>query len=99
MDFITGTLQMAAVILSVIAGGIALTMFEISKKELKAWRILIIVLILFAIEEIIGAFNNFGVFQNIYLRHVIPSLMLGLLVFALTVAIIDKNKLQGVKAR
>lgn len=83
-DYITGVLQIATVFLSIIAGLLALTLFNHSKrKDLRAWRILIIVLVLFAVEIIFGALRSFGIFSTPYLTHVIPSFILGFLIWAL----------------
>lgn len=84
IDYITGVLQIANVFLAVVAGLVAATLFEVSKrKELLAWRPLIIVLILFAVEEIVGALRSFGIWSTPYLTHVIPSFVLGFLIWAL----------------
>ncbi len=83
--WLLGIAQLAAVFLSIIAGIIALTMFKQSrqKKYLRSWTLLIIVLVLFAVVEAIGALREFGVYSIPWLRHVIPSLMLLILIMAL----------------
>ena len=84
VDFITGMLQIANVFLAVVAGVIASTIFKVSKKKLlKAWRPLVIVLILFAVEEIVGSLKSFGIFSTPYLTHIIPSFILGFLIWSL----------------
>ena len=84
VEYITGVLQIANVFLAIVAGLIAATLFEASKeKQLLAWRPLVIVLILFAVEEIFGALRSFAIFSTPWITHVIPSFILGFLIWAL----------------
>ncbi len=84
VEYIPGVLQIAAVFLSVVAGLIAATLFEISKKkDLIAWRPLAIALVLFALEEIVKALRSFGIWSTPYLTHVIPSFILVFLIWSL----------------
>lgn len=85
MDYLEGLLKIANVFLSIIAGIIAITLFKASnqRKHLKPWKILIIVLVLFAIQEILGALRAFDIFESPYLTHIIPTAMLGLLIITL----------------
>ena len=48
-----------------------------------AWRMLIISLVLFTIEEVLGGLKTFGVYSTPYLTHVIPSFILAFLIGAL----------------
>jgi len=84
-DWVYGIATITAVALSIIAGIIALGLFERSsaKKHLNAWKPLIIVLVLFAFEEVFGALKIFGVWSTPWLTHVIPSFMLVFLIAAL----------------
>ena len=85
-EWIYGIAALTAVFLSIIAGIIALSMFKISteKKYLAAWVPLIAGLVFFAIEEIVGALKVFGIWQQLpWLRHVLPSLILVLFIWAL----------------
>ena len=84
-DWIYGITQIAAVILSLIAGAIAISLFRaaVRRKSLGAWRFLSITLILFAFEEVLGTLQVFGVYQTPYLTHVVPTLILGFLIAAL----------------
>lgn len=84
--FYIGVLQLTVVFLSIAAGIIATTLFRISHEHelLKAWKTLIIVLVLFAIVEIIGVLDAFDIWRDInFLRHIIPSIMLGFLIVAI----------------
>lgn len=84
IGYIEGILKLANVFLSVIAGIIAISLIKHShkKKYTNAWYILIIVLVLFAVQEILGALRAFQIFSTPYLTHIVPTLMLGLLIWA-----------------
>ncbi|MBI4141492.1 hypothetical protein HY484_01050 [Candidatus Woesearchaeota archaeon] len=88
-DWVYGIAQIAAVILSIIAGLIAVQLFTAAqrKKSLLAWKTLSIVLILFAIEEVLGTLSVFGIYRHPFLTHIIPTFMLGLLIAALVTQI------------
>ena len=77
-DFIYGIAQFAAAFLSVVAGLIALSMFQISHKQklLRAWKFLIIALVLFAVQEVIGALDAFGLYNYVWETHVLVSILL-----------------------
>ncbi len=57
------------------------------KKELKPWRVLIIVLFLFMIQEILGALRAFAIWDPQYLTQLVPTAMLGLLIYAIAMQI------------
>ena len=84
-DWIYGIAQLAAAFLSIIAGVIALSMFRAARQQkiLSAWKLIIIALVLFTIEEILGALKTFGVYSTPYLTHVVPSFILAFLIAAL----------------
>ena len=46
------------------------------QKNLHSWRYLIIALILFAIEEVVGALKTFGIYETPHLTHVLPFFIL-----------------------
>ena len=94
LDNLYGTLQIAVVLLSITAGIIALSLFKRAWKKgpLAAWRPLIFVLILFAVEETLGALKAFGIYSSPFLTHIIPSVMLGLLITALLMEIGIKKR-------
>jgi len=87
VQYIEGILKIANLFLAVVAGIIALTLFKASKKQLAPWRILIIALIFFAVQEILGALRAFNIYESPYLTHIIPTAILGLLIFALVLQI------------
>lgn len=84
-DWVYGIANITNVFLSVIAGIIAISLFEKTsqRKYLSAWQPLLIALILFAIEEIVGALKIFGIWSTPWLTHVIPSFILVFLIAAL----------------
>jgi len=84
-EFLAGVLQIANVFLSVVAGVLAITLFKAAfkKKEMKAWKPLIVVLILFAIVEVFGALNAFGIYVTAHMTHLLASLVLAFLLYSL----------------
>ncbi|MBI4149376.1 hypothetical protein HY491_02930 [Candidatus Woesearchaeota archaeon] len=91
---IDGIIQIAVIFLSVVAGGTALSLFRTSHKVsyLKPWRPLIIGLVLFAVEEVLGALAAFSIYRSPFLTHVIPSAILLILMYALFLQIIEAQK-------
>ena len=86
-DWVYGSGQIGAVVLSIVAGIIALSMFKLAreKKLLRAWRYLIWALVLFAIVESVGALRTFGIWSTPWLTHVLVSIILALLIAAIVV--------------
>src|SRR3989344_2615976 len=84
-DWVYGIAILTAVILSFIAGLLALSLFHKStqRRHLSAWRPLIFALVLFTAEEVFGALKVFGVWSTPWLTHVIPSFILIFLIAAL----------------
>jgi len=84
-DWVYGIAVLTAVFLSFIAGYTALSIFKHSgqHKYLQAWRPLIIALIIFAIEEAVGALKIFGIWSTPWLTHVLPAFILVFLIAAL----------------
>jgi len=84
-DWVYGITTLTVVFLSIIAGFIAITMFETTRqrKYLAAWKYLLVALILFAIEELVGTIKIFGIWSTPWLTHVIPSFILVFLIAAL----------------
>jgi len=77
-EWIYGIAQFSAGFLSVVAGIIALSLFKSARenKILRSWRFLIIGLVLFAVEEVIGALKTFGIYETPHLTHIIPFFIL-----------------------
>ena len=97
IDFVTGVLQVANVFLAIVAGLFAATLFEISKKkELRAWIPLALALIFFTLEEIFGGLRSFAIYSNPWVTHIIPSIILGLLIYSL---ILQINVLKEVRKK
>lgn len=88
-DWVYGISQISAVILVIIAGFIAVSLFSSTKKNknLHAWKWMIIAVILFAVVEILGILKTFGIYSTPFLTHVLPGFILGCLIIALIVQI------------
>ncbi|MBS3136193.1 hypothetical protein J4401_04505 [Candidatus Woesearchaeota archaeon] len=89
IDFLEGLLKISNLVLSVIAGIIAASMFKISqeRKSLRAWKVLIVVLLLFVVQQILGALRAFGIYSSPFLTHVNVSILLGFLIYAMALQI------------
>ena|SRR3989344_2271737 len=89
LEYVTGISQIAATVLSIFAAFLAIQMFALSRKNslLKGWRILMIALILFTVEEILGFLQAFGIYQTLHLRHIVPSFIMVALIAALIMQI------------
>ena len=87
VQYLEGILKIANVFLAVVAGIIALWLLRHShkKKYTKAWYLLSGALVLFAVQEILGALRAFQIFSSPYLTHIVPTVILGLLIWALAV--------------
>lgn len=85
MQYLDGILKIANLFLAFVAGIIGISLIKISKKrrELNAWVLLIVALIFFAVQEILGALRAFKIFESPYLTHIIPTIILALLIIAL----------------
>lgn len=85
MQYLEGILKVAILVLSLVAGAIAISLIKISKKrkELNAWVLLIIALIFFAVQVILGALRAFNIFESPYLTHIVPTVILVFLAIAL----------------
>ncbi len=88
-DWVYGSCQIGAVLLSIIAGIIAVSMLSQAskRKQLRAWPYLLWALLFFAIEEILGALKTFGIYSTPWLTHVVPGIILAFLITALVIQI------------
>ena len=81
-------LKFANLFFSIIAGGIAISLFRYRKKQdMKPWFLLIIVLVLFAVQEILGMLRALQIYETPHLTHLNPTIMLALLIWALILQI------------
>ena len=92
LQFIEGILKIANLFLIVIAAVIAAGMFKAfgkrdMRKEALPWRLLIIVLILLTVQTILGALRAFLIWDPGAITRVIPTVMLGLIIWALVLNI------------
>jgi len=88
-DWIYGIATLTVFFLSIIAGYISISMFGSTEKRkyLAAWKYLLVSLILFALEELVGTIKIFGIWSTPWLTHVIPSFILIFLIAALNTQI------------
>jgi lipopolysaccharide export LptBFGC system permease protein LptF len=89
VSYLEGILKLANLFLAIIAGIIAISLFKISHERiyLKPWKILIIALVFFAIQEVLGAFRAFNVYSSPFLTHIVPTIIMGLLILTLVLQI------------
>lgn len=85
VQYLEGLLKIANLFLAIIAGIMAIGLLKISSKtkQLNAWVVLIIALVFFAIQQILGALRAFNIFESQYLTHLVPTVILALLIIAL----------------
>lgn len=85
LAYVDGVLQIANLFLSIVAGMVAISLFKASKEDklLAAWKPLIIVLILFAGEMVLGALWAFNIYRTPHLTHVGASVIMLLVIYAL----------------
>lgn len=88
-DYIYGIAQLAAGFLAIIAGFLALSLFNAARKKtaLAAWRFLLAALVIFVVVEVVGALRTFGFSIAPFWTHVLTSLILVLLIVSLVVQI------------
>jgi predicted membrane-bound dolichyl-phosphate-mannose-protein mannosyltransferase len=92
VQYLEGILKIANLLLATFAGIVAISLFRASKKkEFRPWRMLIIALVFFAIQQILGALRAFNIFSTPYLTHIAVSIILVFLIIAL-LAQININK-------
>ena len=96
VSYIEGILKIANLFLALVAGGIAISIFTHAwrNKECRAWKALIIALILFAVQQILGALRAFGIYESPYITHINVSLLLAFLIWALIaqIGVVKGNK-------
>jgi hypothetical protein len=90
VEYLAGVLAIAAFFLSLVAGVIAISMFRVahSHARLRPWKYLLIVLFLFMIQEVLGVLKFFKLFETPYLTHIIPTAMLLILIYAISIEIL-----------
>ena len=87
VSYIEGILKISNLLLAFIAGGIGLSLIRHSFKERKlaAWKYLAVALVLFAVQEVLGALRAFRIFTSPFLTHVNVSVLLAFILCALVV--------------
>ena len=89
IGYFEGILKIANLFLAFVAGILAISLIHATRKKryLRPWYLLIVVLILFAVQEILGALRAFEVYSTPHLTHIVPTVMLGFLIWALVLQI------------
>jgi len=84
MQYLEGLIKIANVFLAIVAGTIAISMFHIAHKQknMKPWKFLIGALVLFSVQEILGALRAFQIFESPFLTHIVPTAILVFLIAA-----------------
>ena len=84
-EWIYGTTQFAVVILSFVAGVLALSIYKYTKNKaaVSSWNYMIVVLLLFMVVEFLGGLSTFGVYRTPHLTHTFAAVALGFLITAL----------------
>lgn len=84
IDYAAGVIQIANVLLALVAGVIAASLIKASQKRkvLAAWIPLIAVLVLFAAVEIFGTLAAFEIYSSWHITHLLASLALGLIIYS-----------------
>lgn len=90
MISLEGILKIANLFLAVVAAIIGIGLFKSSLKDkiLIAWKPLSVVLVLFAVQQILGALRAFDIYESPFLTHINVSLLLCFLIYALILQII-----------
>ena len=89
-DWVYGITQLAAGFLAIIGGFITISMLRESKgRELRAWRPLLISLLLFIVGQVVGGLRTFGILPSTgfwsFLVHILVSGILALMIAALLI--------------
>lgn len=89
VEYLEGLLKISNLFLSLVAGYIALTIISMGskKKLLVPWKVLSFALLFFAVQQILGFLRAFNIYTSPYLTHIVPTVILGLLIFCLTLQI------------
>jgi ABC-type branched-subunit amino acid transport system permease subunit len=97
VQYLEGVLQLAAVFLALVAGFFAASLLKVShqNEHLKPWKYLIVALILFALEEILGALVAFKIILPTFLTHIVPTAILIMLILALNLQIKENTSKKG----
>ncbi len=82
-EWIYGISQISVLLLSGVAGVIALSLFSSAKNKLYPWRYLLFSLVMFAVVIALGVFRTFGVYDAGPWTHILVGVILASLIAAL----------------
>jgi hypothetical protein len=81
--FLEGTFQIANLFLSIVAMVLVIPMLKYYQhKELRAWKYIMIALLVFDVLLIFGVLRSFEVYSNPYFTHILATVILCLLIIA-----------------
>jgi len=85
LAYLEGILKIANLVLAFVAGSIAISLIKVSKKrkDLNAWVLLIVALVFFVVQEVLGALRAFKIYESSFLTHIVPTVIMVLLILAL----------------
>ncbi len=85
MQYLEGLIKIANVFLAIVAGTIAISILHVAhnKKSMRPWKFLIGALVLFSVQQILGALRAFQIFTSPFLTHIVPTAILGFLIAAI----------------
>ncbi len=91
-DWIYGTAQLTAVFLAIVAGFISTKSLKSRRKpEFIAWKFLFVALILFTINEILGALDTFDILQQTFWSLLLPSFVFLFFIISIALQILVKK--------
>ncbi|MBI4139629.1 hypothetical protein HY483_01565 [Candidatus Woesearchaeota archaeon] len=82
-EWVYGISQISTLLLSAVAGIIALSLFSSAKNKLYPWRYLLLSLIFFAVVIALGVLRTFGVYDVGPWTHILVGIILASLIAAL----------------
>ena len=92
-DWIYGIAQLTAVFLAVVAGFVAVKSLRSSKgNKFLAWKFLFTALVLFAVNEILGALDTFDVIEPVFWTYLIPLFVFLSFITALILQILVQKR-------
>ncbi|MBS3107087.1 hypothetical protein J4419_05515 [Candidatus Woesearchaeota archaeon] len=88
LEFLEGALKLTNLVLALVAGYLSVRIYSMSRrKDLLPWKILAVALLFFMVQQILGALRAFGLYTSPFLTHIVPTIILGLLILALSLQI------------
>ena len=88
LEFLEGAMKLTNVVLALVAGYLSLQIYHMSRrKDLLPWKVLAAALLFFMVQHILGALRAFNLYESVFLTHIVVTIILGLLILALSLQI------------